>query len=150
MYKNQIKASILLIVTLLLGLILGGLGSQYLIENRFEQMAKMRYPEGFVNVFEQIIDSKGTEADTVRVILREHHIKFMELNNQHLENIESMIDSMRNDLEPFLTEEQIEHISKRMEHRMSVGPFQMPNNREGKPIFKGKKGLGVLGKRGRK
>ena len=70
MYKNQIKASILLIVTLLLGLILGGLGSQYLIENRFEQMAKMRYPDGFVNVFEQIIDPKGRMKFAITWVLK--------------------------------------------------------------------------------
>jgi len=121
MIQNKTKAVIILIGTLLLGVILGSMGNRFIVQNRFERMARMRQQEGFVRMFEFMIDPSDAQTDTVRTILRKHHQRFRDINMGHMENVRSVMDSMRKDLQPYLTDEQIARLTTRLKGRPMMG-----------------------------
>lgn len=135
MLQNRTKATIILIGILLLGVILGSVGSRFIVQNRIERMARMRQQEGFVRMFEYMIDPSDSQTDTVRTILRKHHERFREINMEHRENVQIVIDSMRAELQPYLTEKQILRLTERFERGPMMGKRRPFGPRRKKPLF---------------
>lgn len=106
MFKTKTKAGLILIGTLVLGIIIGVLGSRYLVEKRIGRMAGMRYQKGFVEVFIKLIDPAENQEQAVRAVLEKHHDRFRKIMEGRMVEIRTSMDSLKVELIPLLTEEQ--------------------------------------------
>ncbi|MCK5075940.1 MAG: hypothetical protein KAR38_06165 [Calditrichia bacterium] len=129
--KMQVKSSIIIIMTLLIGIVFGIVISGSIIHRFFDIRPSFRDPELFMNRFEDLIDIEESQKEEVRSKLKNHFTIIMELNHQHRMQTELLIDSLQNDLNKVLTPEQQERLTERLESFKKMRGF-------GKPPFKGR------------
>ena len=121
------KTSLILLVTLLIGLLLGTLVSGFVRQNHFEKrVAGWRSPEGFIHRCEMVIHPDDPQREKVREILDRHAAFFGELHDNFQKEFEARMDSLKKELGPILTEEQ-----KALFDRM--GSFERRGRRGYKP-----------------
>lgn len=121
--NTRVKTILVIVITLAIGMVLGALIHGAVMRNRVKDMAfRMRSNEGFMRRMEMIIQPDESQREALRKILRKH---FQNMS-QYQENFRAMMDSLRTELEPILTEEQ----KKRLER----GPFG-PKGRRFEPPF---------------
>jgi hypothetical protein len=107
------KSVIVLIVTLLLGVLIGTLLVGPLIARRhFDRVDAMRTREGFAQRMERIIEPDASQTVKVRQILTKHAAQFDGIFTQHRLQMDALVDSMWQELGPILTDEQ----RARLEH----------------------------------
>ena len=130
----HVKTSLILIVTLLIGMILGALLGGALLRSRVkDRAARIRTPHGFANRMERIIQPDESQREAVREILLRHADRFSQFHDQFA----ALADSLKKDLDPILTEEQKLRLERmiyapRRMHRPERGRRGMPPG-EGPP-----------------
>jgi hypothetical protein len=120
----QVKSTLIVLATLFLGVLIGILGSRWLHEAPQFKPHEMRDPGNFIEFNERLIQPTTAQRDTIRKILIKYYSRFTELDRQHREDLKAVLDSMRKELDPILTDEQ----RKRMEHPRHA----MPHNEMGR------------------
>ena len=101
--KTQTKLAFMLIVTLLIGMVLGFIGHGIFFRDQFKRRAeRMRTPEGFMQRFERVIQPTDSQRVEIRKILQSH---FQQMMQQQAAFREDM-DSFRKDLDSVLTADQ--------------------------------------------
>jgi len=115
MFKTKTKAVLILISTLVLGIIIGVLGSRYIVEKRIGRMAGMRYQEGFIEVFITLIDPAEDQEQAVRAVLKKHHDRFLKIMESRMGEIRTSMDSVYSELTGVLTEDQLQGLAKHLE-----------------------------------
>ncbi|MBC8174498.1 MAG: hypothetical protein H8E82_02425 [Candidatus Marinimicrobia bacterium] len=125
MLQSKSKSIIIIVSTLILGVIIGLTSARFLVHNRIERLAEMSHLEGFVNVMENIIKPSEDQAEEIREILTNHHKRISEMREQHIVEIQIVMDSLKTDLKPYLTDRQLEQIEK----------MRSRNTKFGKPHF---------------
>jgi len=121
----QTKTAAILIATLLLGVLLGALLSGMLLRRGFEtRLARMRTPPGFINRFEAVIQPDESQREELRRILAKHARRFEEYRAQ----FPALMDSLRKDLDPILTDEQKQRLRRvvRLHERGRLRPRERP------------------------
>jgi hypothetical protein len=121
--KIQTKTTLILIGTLIIGIVIGVLGSGVARRQMTRKFANRPFPKQFTAVFERIIGPDATNRDTVLAILQNNAEKFDQFQRQHEATMRAMIDSLNAELDPILTPEQKqrldehnERLRKRMEN----------------------------------
>lgn len=113
--KAKVKSYLILIVTFAMGIILGIVLSNTLMRNHYRgKVDRLRTPEGFIGMFERIIQPEETQRDTVDVILRNHFEKMKIQGETSFKKFQILEDSLYMALEPVLSEEQNQRLT---EHR---------------------------------
>lgn len=118
----SVRAWLLLVVTLLLGISIGVLGAGALQERRVARVNNIRRPGGFVEHVQDVIQPS---SDSQWARLRPHvestatHNAMM--RRMHDSSMRAMLDSMRSTLDPMLDERQRERLSRFVPDR-SGGP----------------------------
>jgi len=113
MIQIDIKAAVMLLVTLLLGVALGAVGAGALSHQRIEQVKQLRRPPGFVAHFEQVIEPRDS-AQRARIdslltfTAARNDTILLEANTQ----LRRALDSMRAHLNPLLSAEQRARLDK--------------------------------------
>ncbi len=115
MLQTKTKSIILISTVLLLGIILGGLSARYLIDSRIKNFERMRHPEGFAHVFDRMLNLSDEQTEAVQEVMEKHHERFLLLSTEHMAQIQEEMDLLREELSPYLTDDQID----RLVHRMS-------------------------------
>ncbi|MFH1943549.1 MAG: hypothetical protein ABIL68_15710 [bacterium] len=111
--KIQYKTALILILTLLVGMVLGALIHGAVMRDRFEQrIFRMRTDEGFSQRMEGIIEPDDSQKKAMREIVRKHFRRMSE----HQKEFRSMMDSLKVELDSILTDEQ----KKRLEQRLGL------------------------------
>jgi hypothetical protein len=136
----HVKTSIILIVTLLIGMVLGALlGGAFLRSRVKHRVERMRTPQGLAERMEKIIQPDDTNREAVREVLRKHAARFSEYH----EGFAALADSLHKDLDPILTDEQKQRMEWLMEplhrrpprmHRPGMGrPGRRPHEKPPPP-----------------
>ncbi len=121
MFSSKSKATLILILTLILGILIGGMGSNYIRAKRIGRMAGMRKPEGFREVLVRVIKATPEQREAIFAITDKHHEQFAKQLEEHMAMVEANFDSMKAELKPILTEEQLKIFDEQFK-RPKAGP----------------------------
>ncbi|MFH1011342.1 MAG: hypothetical protein V1784_08950 [bacterium] len=120
----QIKPTLIIIGTLLLGIVLGTLISGTLADQRFRRIRSMMRPHGFA---EDLIEAIGPKDEQQRreitAVIENTDLRIQDLMRQSREEIRARIDSMAAELQPLLTDEQRTRLEKLLGDRWP-GPME--------------------------
>ena len=131
----RVKSGLLLVATLILGMVLGGLLTGAIVQRRLESFAKIQTPVGMSLFLEDVIQPHSDEQrEAIRAVLDAAGPGFIAIMEQTREEMKALRDSVRRALEPLLTEEQL----KRLEARTRLGPGPFPFGRRKPPGSRGK------------
>lgn len=109
----KIKSSLLLTATLILGIIVGVVGSGMIQKYMFEKkVEKYRSPHGFIRHMERIIQPDSTQRELLREKLRSHQLCLNNLGIEYRTEMDSLSEEFQDELKEILTEEQQERLSK--------------------------------------
>jgi len=132
----QTKTSIIIISTLLIGVLLGtfisGAMTERRILSRIEEFRSMgpphESPDNFIPLMERIIGPHEGQKDTINKILNQHFERIHDITSKHRLEMESLMNSLHDELKPILNDEQIRLLDERMnrmrrfrEHRPGSG-----------------------------
>jgi hypothetical protein len=129
---TKTKSILVLTSVLIIGIIIGALGSTLLRQNMLEErISRFRTPEGFTERILDRIDPDPDKREAVKNVLIEQH-KILAQKFEHTRmQMEAHVDSVLIRLQPFLTEEQLEraaHVLKRRARHM-----RRPGGKPGRP-----------------
>ncbi len=106
MITAKTKSFLLLIVTLIIGIIIGFLVKSWIVEHRFEQFNRLRTEGGFLNFIEENIELTVEQKEQLSPVLSD----FRESMSRHAEESKSgfhmLMDSLKTDLQVILSLEQ--------------------------------------------
>lgn len=128
MIKSKTKSILILLVTLILGIVIGFQINEILIKRRFEEMRAAGRPGSFIKLFENILQPNEKQ----KVLLDPIFIKYQEkidnvISNNRLQ-VDAQMDSLTNELKPILTQDQLEKFTAEIKN-VRKGPPLPPNNR---------------------
>jgi hypothetical protein len=116
--NTKAKSTLVLLGVLLIGIIIGALGSSLVRRNIWQdRVERFRSPEGFSERLMHIIQPDQRQADQVRQILLKHHEKMEKITDQSRSMIKLHADSLLIDLKPVLTDEQMERLKDMLQRR---------------------------------
>lgn len=115
----KLKSFFLLLITLLVGILLGFLLKTRIIDDRFEQMRGMKKPDGMLNMMIDIIEPSEEQLKELKPILEKHQSKFDTVMVESFDKMKVLIDSLNNDLSKVITKEQMQRLH---EHLPPRGP----------------------------
>ncbi|PEN12679.1 hypothetical protein CRI94_14290 [Longibacter salinarum] len=117
-FSPRTKSVLLLVVTLLLGVVLGSVLTGWWVQNRADRVRALRTPGGFVErVIRQVEPMSPAQRDSVEVIARRTARQLDQLRRTHRRQTMTVLDSMRTELRTVLSEEQINALDRRFQHR---------------------------------
>lgn len=103
----QLKPSLIIIGTLILGMVLGAVGASSIMHYRFQQLEEFSKPRSISDrVLHAIGPLEKTTEDSLRVILENSGERMREEMMGGRSRIRAIIDSTLLQMEPLLTEEQ--------------------------------------------
>lgn len=115
------KSILMILMTLIIGLVIGFLIAGAFARHRVQRFATMREPGHMAGFLERMIDPDESQREAVRAVLQKHSRLFLELHSRFEDEMMALRDSLRKDLDPILTEEQ----KKRLERRPKLPkPFR--------------------------
>jgi len=117
----KIKFTIIIIVTLLIGIMIGFEISEISIKSKFREMDRFRQPGGFTEMFERIIRPDAEQKPVVYSILLKYHKMLDSISNSGMTQVSAAMDSMKLELKKSIKAEQYERLSDEME-RMKNSP----------------------------
>ena len=113
MIQMDVKAAIMLLVTLLLGIALGAVGAGALSRQRNEQVQQLRRPLGFVAHMEEVIQPRDStqrvKIDSLLSVTATRNDSILRGANDQLRRA---LDSMRAHLNPILSSDQRDRLEK--------------------------------------
>ena len=119
---SKTKSIFVLIGVLIIGIIIGALGSSLLRRSMWEErVSRFRTPEGFTERILERIDPDPDKRDAVKNILMEQHRKLAQKFEHTRVQMEAHADSVLLQLKPLLNEVQMEraaHFLKRRSRHM--------------------------------
>lgn len=117
----KIKFTIVIIVTLLIGMAIGFEISEISIKSRFREMDRFRETGGFVEKFEGIIRPDTEQKPVVLSILLKYHKMIDSTSKAGMTQVTVLIDSMKSELKKNLREDQFQRLEEDMK-RFKNGP----------------------------
>jgi hypothetical protein len=73
-----------------------------------------------------LIEPEPDQAAAVRAVLDEHTDRFSDVNSRYHSEISALMDSLRKDLDPLLTDEQKARLDKGRDHFRKMRDHMMP------------------------
>jgi hypothetical protein len=123
--KPRVQSSILLLVTLFIGILLGALLQSSLQKNRIRHLGFLRSEEGFVNHMVMVIEPTSEEQEVAVIrILSEESPKITSAFKKHRDLIRSQFNNLEDQLIPLLDDAQKERVRRRF------NPPRRPENRD--------------------
>lgn len=119
----QIKAILLILLTLAIGFAGGFLTHGWLSQNRFEQMrSKMGKSKGYVEYMVRTMELTEDQKEVVQPILEEFAPKMHAHHRQFRSEVKVMMDSLAQDIAPHVSDEQLAKLKKRFHRNRSRKP----------------------------
>lgn len=120
--KARLKSVAIIVVMLIIGMVLGGLLTARIVQNRFDRIEALRTQHGFTRFMERSIEFESPEQreEVRRILDRTADRMFEHLRSSRREAMQIM-DSARADLSQILSERQMEQLERhlrRRRHRM--------------------------------
>lgn len=126
------RSSLILLVTLLLGIAIGALGAGAVAQRRSEHIRELRMRGMFVDHMEQIIRPQDqAQREAIRPIVEETGRRnYAIMDSTHI-RLETEMERMREELAPHLDESQRERVEAAAHFRDTFGPH--PHRRLHRP-----------------
>jgi Spy/CpxP family protein refolding chaperone len=131
--KTNTKTVIIIVATLVIGILIGALGSGFMVHRFARRLPHMEHSEMFVEGMVDLIDPAPEQEDQIRGILTRHSEQFTEITDGFREETSALFDSLRSELEPVLTDEQKARLEERHQR---LGRLM----KRGRPAHHGKPG----------
>ena len=133
--KTQAKTTIILITIFILGILIGIVADRTYVEHQMKKrFTQMRNPQMLKFVLERIIEPNPEQKEKIDEILKKYDDKFADARFSIMKETRTLMDSLRKELEPILTEEQKERLKEHSERFMMRDwrrpPFRTPFDRE--------------------
>jgi hypothetical protein len=107
------KSALVIATTLIIGILIGVFVLvPPIAKHHFKRIASMRHPEGFMRGMEHMIQPSESQAPEVHRLLEMYSQRFDEINDRHHTEMAALMDSLRADLTPILTDEQNDRLDK--------------------------------------
>lgn len=123
----KVKTTIVIIITLIFGIVLGAMLNRSFTHRRIKRAFDAVNPNRFTMIIERAIDPTPEQKKQISEILQKHAKKDAEFRKKLADEMQSSIQSLQKELESVLTPEQKERLEKMMKERR---PWMM---RGGKP-----------------
>jgi hypothetical protein len=114
--KTGTKTILVILITLIIGMIIGALVTGAFARYRVRRFMSMREPGHLVTRIERIIGPDESQREAVREILRKHSEQFLEIHAQFEGEMLALRDSLKKDLDPLLTDEQKARLERGPRH----------------------------------
>jgi hypothetical protein len=116
--QTKTKSIIVLIGVLIIGIVIGATGSSLLRKNILEErISRFKTPEGFTQRIIDRINPAPDKREAVEQILLEQHEKLRRKFEHTRLHMEAHIDSVLQQLQPLLNEEQFERAKRFLKKR---------------------------------
>jgi len=116
--QSKAKSIFVLTGVLIIGIIIGALGSSLLRQYMWEErVSRFRTPEGYTERILDRIDPDPDKREAVKNILIEQHENLTEKFEHTRVRVEAHTDSVLLQLKPLLTEEQLERAAHALKRR---------------------------------
>lgn len=125
----HLKTAAILLATLIIGMVCGALILGAFARDRLQpppQVTRERFVERWV----RMVRPDPAQMQRIREVVGEHEPGFREYYMRHRQEIQVLVDSLHRDLEPILTESQIERIKRIREGRERIREFRRDGDRE--------------------
>ena len=149
MMQIDIKAAVMLLVTLLLGVALGALGVGALSRERNDQVRQLRRPNGFVAHMEEVIQPRDSmQRAAIATLLQETAARNDSILRGTNAQLRAALETMRTSLVPLLDSEQNARLAEAARLAPPIGGGQRgggprgdgPPRRGGPPPGEGRPG----------
>lgn len=110
--RMKLRITILIIITLLLGFVIGMLTSAWLRHNRMKPVRTFASEQYFRQHFFKIVEPSEQQKHELDSIIEFYADDFNEMSRQYRENFESLMDKQWEDIKPVLNREQIEKLEE--------------------------------------
>ncbi len=126
--NTKVKIALIIIVTLMIGIVLGAMLNRAFIRYRIQKAFADRNPEGMVSFMERIIQPTPDQREQIREILENHRKKSSDLREKFMMEMQAEFESLEAELDLILTPEQ-----KRRLRRRPFGPLPDPRGFPDRP-----------------
>jgi hypothetical protein len=111
--NTRSKSVLILVGVLIIGVIIGALGSTILRRQMWEdRISHFKKPDGFINRLIEKIEPEPDQEKAIREILSKHHQKMIKISEESRNMIKSHADSLILELKPILSKEQLDKLEK--------------------------------------
>jgi hypothetical protein len=115
---TKLKSLAIIVATLIIGMVLGGLITARLVNKRLDHITALRSQRGFTHFIERSIEYESEEQrEQVAEILDRTARQMFEHLRASRETTMRLLDSTRADLSEVLSEEQMEQLERRLKRR---------------------------------
>ena len=129
-FSPRTKSIALLVATLLLGIVLGAVLNAWWARERFERLRRLRTPGGFEQIVTRSLEPTSPEQrQQIEAVVGRTAQRLDSLRARHWDVVRATVDSMRVDLEPILTDEQRESLTRRIRMHRHRSRFRPPRRR---------------------
>lgn len=123
--SNSVRAWLLLVVTLCLGIAIGVLGGGALQDRRMQRVNDMRRPGGFVEHVQQVIrPTSDAQWNAIRPLVQAAADANAERRRAHDGAMRASLDSLKTQLDPLLDAAQRERLARFVPDRRGPPPFR--------------------------
>jgi hypothetical protein len=127
--STRFKSAVLILVTLLIGGIIGALIHAQITERRFDRLDTLRSNRGFVRMIERAVEFESPEQrEQVLDIADATAVRLFETMQRTRRETKAILDSTRQQFSEILSEEQMARLEKRLLRR----PDRMRRRRPGR------------------
>jgi len=127
----KIKSFIIIIITLVLGIILGGLGSGYLRAKKMKDVRSYTSVEGFTYRFLKVLEPTEEQKEQIVPIIKKFSKENDKLRKDYRDDFRQLMKDFRDELYPLLTEQQIKKLEEfRPKHRSGGEDRRVPRSDE--------------------
>ncbi len=111
------KSLIAILITLIIGIVIGILSSTYMRNRRLKEFRSYASFEGFKYQALRIIDPTEEQKEKILPVIEEFSRKNQKLKIKYREEFIALMKDYKNELDPLLTKEQIQRIESRRHER---------------------------------
>lgn len=125
----HLKTAAILLATLIIGMVCGALILGAFARDRLQpppQVTRERFVERWV----RMVRPDPAQLQRIREVVGEHEPGFRENYMRHRQEMQVLVDSLHRDLEPILTEDQLQRIKQMRERRERIREFRRDGDHE--------------------
>jgi Spy/CpxP family protein refolding chaperone len=109
------KTTFIILGTLIIGIVIGALASGMWREKRIKKFSRMRPQQQFVETIEEIIKPDDAQRKAIEKVLEKRFEHIAQIRERHESEMMAVFDSLRQELNSLLTEEQLKRLEENLE-----------------------------------
>lgn len=119
--KTSVKSTIIIIVTLLIGMAIGFEFNEIVFRGHFKKIRDFRRPAGFMNFFEDVIKPDEKQKKEIEPIIMKYHQRTESVVQNSFKQVDLIMDSLKAELKPKISAEQYKRLEERFERMKKRG-----------------------------